>query len=465
MTLTQNLIKLFAHVSRRRRWQLFGLLFLIFLGVFAEMATLGTVVPFLALLADPSIVNRYPILEGIFNSFDYLPNNILLSAVILFAVVAIFGGFVRILLMWVSLRISFGLGADIGGQVYLKTLYQPYRWHISKNSSEILSAIDKVNVIIIGVINPVIQGFVSLLISLGIFLMLFIINPITAIVVGIGFCLFYYFFSITLNHRIQSNGKIVSKNMTYRVQAIQEGLGGIRDILIDGTQYAHYDRFKIFDIAMRRGQSFNALISASPRYIIESVGMVLIAILAYWLVWGQDNLGGAITVLGALAVGAQKLLPQMQLIYHSWSSINSNRNQLNEVVELLQYSIPYECSLPNLVRDISNDDKYIKQPNLDAPQIYLKNVNFRYKPESPEVLRNINLKIFQGDCVGFIGKTGSGKSTLIDLIMGLLDPSDGQIEIHGHVLTAKIFELGKNVLHMYHNLSTFLILLFLKILL
>jgi ATP-binding cassette subfamily B protein len=240
--------------------------------------------------------------------------------------------------------------------------------------------------------------------------------------------------TLALSHKVKGNSQIIAANMSLRVQALQEGLGGIRDVLLDGTQRVYNYKFSWFNYAMRRAQASNAVIGASPRFIIEAAGMVLIVALSYWLSSRQGGLTGAIPVLGALAIGAQKLLPQMQLVYASWSSVNGSRNQLEDVLGFLIKPMASEnChSFSRIDHKITeNELQKVFVPNNYKPLIALRDVSFRYKENTPEILHNINLEIHHGSRVGFVGKTGSGKSTLIDLIMALLQPTSGQIEVDG----------------------------------
>ena len=441
MTFTASLLSLFAHLSRRRRWQLVGLFFLMILSALAEMATLGAVVPFLALLADQTVANKYPLLQTILSWFGSVKGNTLLSAGILFCMITICAAMIRMFMMWSSMRFSYGLGADIGGKVYLRTLHQPYSWHVSQNSSELLAGLDKVNDVVAGILTPIMQGIVAFVMVIGILVMLIAIDWKTAVIAGAGFTVMYGITTLALRKKVKNNSQIISVNWSRRVQAVQEGLGGIRDVLLDGTQTVYHLRFVGFDYAMRRAQASNAVIGASPRYIIEAAGMVLIVALAYWLSPQQGGLTGAIPVLGALAIGAQKLLPQMQLVYSSWSSINGSRNQLEDVLSFLidTPSSENRKSISAIDFKKSNKNKLLEDfPHKNQkPLIVLRNVCFRYKADTPEVLNNINLEISQGSRVGFVGKTGSGKSTLIDLIMGLLQPTYGQVEIDGMELDEK----------------------------
>ena len=452
MTLSASLVSLYTHLSVRRRLQLVGLFFLMLVSAFAEMATLGAVVPFLALLADPTVANKYPLLQTVLSSFGADYGNVLLSAGIIFCIITVSAALVRMLMMWSSMRFSYGLGADIGAEVYRRTLHQTYSWHVSQNSSEVLAGIDKVNGVVGGILTPLMQGLVAFVMVIGIMVMLIVIDWQTAVIAGVGFTVMYGISSLAFDHKVKSNSQIISVNMARRVQAVQEGLGGIRDVLLDGSQPVYHRRFIGFDYAMRRAQASNAVIAASPRYIIEAAGMVLIVALAYWLSPRQGGLTGAIPLLGALAIGAQKLLPQMQLVYSSCSSFNGNRNQLEDVLGFLSNSVDFEASqVISKAHNIKEKDiKLHKEAliNQRKPLITLRDVSFRYKSDTPEVLHNINLEIKQGSRVGLIGKTGSGKSTLIDLIMMLLHPTSGYIEVDGKVLDKNNFrDWQKRIAH------------------
>lgn len=436
MTLSASLVSLFSHLSLRRRCQLVGLFFLMLISAFAEMATLGAVVPFLALLADQTVANKYPLLQNFLSWFGADDSNVLLYAGILFCMITISAAIIRIFMMWSGMRFSFGLGADIGTEVYRRTLHQPYSWHVSQNSSNIIAAIDKVNHVIGGILTPIMQGSVALVMAFGILIMLIIIDWSTALIAGIGFTVLYLLTTFSLRRKVARNSELISVNMARKVQAIQEGLGGIRDVLLDGTQRIYQSRFMYHDYAVRRAQASGEVIGASPRYIIEAVGMILIVGLAYWLGPRQGGLTGAIPVLGALAIGAQKLLPQMQLVYSSWSSINGSRKQLEDLLGFLEKPAAFENHQSVFLKanyTKINQNKFPKNffQSCQSPLLALRNVSFRYDDNMPAVLNNINLEIFKGSRVGFIGKTGSGKSTLIDLIMALLQPTSGQIEVDG----------------------------------
>lgn len=432
MSFSNDFKRLMRQVSPRRRLQMIALCLLMLVGAAAEMATLGAVVPFLGLLANPGLADQYPIVGRALNVFGIESDKLLVAAGILFCLIAVGAAAIRILLMWAIYRFTFGLGADLGGEVYRRTLYQPYAWHVSQNTSQILAGIQKVNAVTNGILVQAIQAVVALVMTLSILTMLFFIDFNTALLAGTGFTILYGLMSWFSRKRLDQNSRLIAQYETGRMQAVQEGLGGIRDVLLDGSQPLYHSRFAFLDHRMRRAQATNSFIAAAPRYVIESAGMVMIVGLAFWLSVHEGGMTGAIPVLGALAIGAQRLLPQMQQVYAAWSAINGSRHQLHDVLALLERPMP-----------VANDDHarpiHLGQPQrsgsaLTQPLLAFKQVSFRYRPESPPILDQISFSIPRGARIGIVGQTGSGKSTLVDLIMGLLDATEGEILIEGQIL-------------------------------
>lgn len=432
MPLTTDLKRLLQHLSRRRLWQLAGLTMLMLTGAAAEMATLGAVVPFLGLLSNPSAIDQYPLITSVLNALGFDLSNMLLAAGVLFGVVALLAAALRMLLMWVLYRFTFGLGADLGGEVYLRTLHQPYAWHVRHNTSEILAGIQKVNAVIYSVMIQLMQGGVSLLITLAILAALLVIDFQTAMLAGIGFSALYGATTLITRRKVLRNSATISRNETLRMQSVQEGLGGIRDVLLDSSQPIYHRRFALQDYAMRRAQASNSFIAASPRFVIESAGMILIVALAFWLSGREGGLTSAIPVLGALAIGAQKLLPQMQQAYAAWSSINGSRDQLHDVLALLERP---DTQASRHSTTAQPTEQSATQFAKVSPLIAFSKVSFQYRKNAAMILDGTSFSIARGARVGIVGQTGSGKSTLVDLIMGLITPSAGQILIDGKPLT------------------------------
>jgi len=201
------------------------------------------------------------------------------------------------------------------------------------------------------------------------------------------------------------------------IKTLQEGLGGIRDVLIDGTQQFFCQQYRSADLPLRRASGNNAFIGQSPRYIMESIGIILISGIAYTMQMQEGEIKSTIPILGALALGAQRLLPVLQQAYSSYTLIKGSESSFNDILDLLNQPLPNHAIQAQLT------------PISFSKEISLKNLSFRYAPNTPWVLKDINLTITKGSRIGFMGVTGSGKSTLLDIIMSLLTPTKGGVII------------------------------------
>jgi len=386
------------------------------LASFAEMLSLGAVLPFLAMLTDPARVFAYPRAQPVILALGLTePKHLLLPLTLAFGLSALIAGAMRLMLLWASNRLTYAAGTDLSINIYRRTLYQPYAVHVARNSSEIIDGIASKSGSAIYTITAAINLISTIVMLIGVLLIFLAVDPIIAVSALLGFGLIYTIIIKLTTKRLLINSQTVARESTAVIKSLQEGLGGIRDILLDGSQETYCKSYSNLDRTLRRAQGNSQFISSSPRPGVEALGMLLIAALAFALAQQSDGIAKAIPVLGALALGAQRLLPALQLAYSSWSSIQSGQTSLRETVDLLDQSLP----------------EYADQPaNEQLPfqkRISLRNLWFRYNQESPWVLTNLDLTIVKGSRIGFIGVTGSGKSTLLDIVMGLLQPTDGRL--------------------------------------
>jgi ABC-type multidrug transport system fused ATPase/permease subunit len=416
----QLLRRLWNHISPRRRGQFALLLVLMIFASFAEILSISAVLPFLSILTDPARVFEHPSAQSIIVAMRLTePEQLLLPLTLAFGLAALVAGAMRLLLLWASTRLSHATGADLSISIYRRTLFQPYAVHVARNSSEIINGISTKTSSTIYVIHMVVNIISSCVMLIAILVALLIVDPVIALAAFGGFGLIYAFINHLTRNRLLLNSQIVARESTNVIKSLQEGLGGIRDVLIDGSQATYCQIYRNADLPLRRAQGNNSFVAASPRYGVEALGMVLIGALAYSLAQQADGIAKAIPILGALALGAQRLLPVLQQVYSSWSGIQGGQTSLQDTLELLDQPMP----------------DYVDQPTAEPlpfrHQLCLRQLSFRYNPQTPWVLNNLNLTIVKGGRIGFIGVTGSGKSTLLDIVMGLLQPTYGAIEIDG----------------------------------
>jgi ATP-binding cassette subfamily B protein len=408
----------------KRRRQFKWVMALTAVSAFAEIASLGAVIPFIGVLTEPYRVLEWPIIARFAHAIGVdTADQLLLPLTIGFAASALIAGAVRMALLWASARVTFASGADLSSEVYRRTLYQPYSVHVARNSSEVISGItNKVGGTVLGVMFPLmtlISAGVSLLATLA---TLLIIDPWIALGAGFGFGACYGIITWLSRRRLRSNSRRIASESTLVVKALQEALGGIRDVLLDGSQPVYCDLYRRADETFRRAQGDNVFISQSPRFSMEAIGMVLIAGLAFGLSRHARGVTAALPMLGALALGAQRLLPAMQQAYGAWASIAGSHALLEDTLELLDQPLPIDALSPAPSRLSLRRE------------IRFEQVRFRYTEEGPWVIDDLNLVISKGARVGLVGGTGSGKSTTLDLLMGLLRPNAGLISVDGKPL-------------------------------
>jgi ABC-type multidrug transport system fused ATPase/permease subunit len=418
--LANLLRRLWDHLSPRRRRQIMLLMVLILVAAFAEVVSLGSVLPFIGILISPDKAFKVPIVAKLARALGVTsPHNLLVPLTVGFVVAAVIAGAIRQLLLWVSIRLAFATGADLGIDVYRRSLYQPYRVQVSLNSSEVISVIISKVGDTVTVLTQMLMLTSSLVMLATITLALVIIDPLVALLASAGFGASYGLITWMSRRQLQLNSRRISTEQTRMIKVVQEGLGGIRDVLLDGTQPVYCDIFRRADYPLRRAQGANMYISTSPRFAMETLGIVVIAGLTYGLSRQSGGLATALPVLGALAVGAQRLLPALQQGYNAWSSVASCEASLERTIELLDQPLPAELLQP------APDPLHFQ----DA--IRFENVRFRYTHDGPWVLDNLDFSIRKGTRVGIVGSTGSGKSTTLDLLMGLLMPTDGELLVDG----------------------------------
>ena len=424
-SITQLLSRLWHHIRPRRRRQFGLLLVLMIFASLAEIFSIGAVLPFLGVLTAPERIFGYSAAQPLIQALELTqPEQLLLPLTAVFGLAALVAGAMRLLLLWASTRLSFATGADLSISIYRRTLYQPYAVHVARNSSEIINGISNKTSGVIHIIVMLLNLISSTAMLSAILIALLSVDPIIALAAFGGFGFIYALIVRLTRNRLWSNSHRMARESSHVIKSLQEGLGGIRDVLIDGSQAAYCQIYRNADIPLRRAQGDNAFIGASPRYGIEALGMLLIAALAYSLAQQPDGIAKAIPILGALALGAQRLLPVLQQAYAAWSAIQGGRASLQDTLELLDQPLPDYA-----------DHAVAAQPLPFEKQINLKQISFRYSQQTPWVLNNLNLSIAKGSRVGFIGATGSGKSTLLDIVMGLLQPTEGTLEIDGQPIS------------------------------
>lgn len=409
-----------SQLSARRRFQIVAVLMLMLLGGLAELITIGAVFPLLVMLSGSSAHGARSRFTDMFAAIGIHPADYsLLTLAGAFTVIAVSAAAIRILLTWTSQKLIFRIGYDLGVSLYDRMLHQPYSFHVRTNSSRISAEMGNVQRLLMNTMMPLLQGISATIISLFILTGLAMINAKVALISFAGLGGFYLLVSLWFRPKLRRNAVSIKESVESRYKAIQEGLGGIRDVLLDSAQPIYVAKFARIDTRLRDAQSANALISQTPRFVIEAFGMVFIVGLAV-VMTAEGQIQNSLPTLAVLALGAQRLMPLLQSVYNAWTNVIGNQAILVSVVELLQRPMP-----PRFHAAPETEQLELKR------ELRTVGLGFHYDAESGFVLDDVNIVVPRGARVGLIGKTGSGKSTLTDLLMGLLQPTRGNILVDG----------------------------------
>ncbi len=429
------LYRLWQHLEKRRKKQFLLILIITILNVFAEVVSLGALIPFLGVLVSPEKVFEQGVVKDIAVVFGLqTPTSIVTPLTLLFVGAILLTGVFRIAHLKATVKVTFGCGADLSEKLYQTILNQNYSQHLKLSSASIISGMGKVDVAV-NSLSQVVRLVSSFILTISIVAALIYVNPNIALTSFAFFGVAYVLINVAVKARVKSNSVAIAENKTKTIKLLQDGLGGVRDIILDKTQEVFLRLYKDADKELRDAESSNSIIEGSPRFLMEAVGMVFVAMLAYMLSVRDGGIQNSLPLLGMLALSAQRMLPALQQAYNAWTAIKGHQSSLIEVVSLLD--LPPELGVLVSSEKLSFDNT-----------IQLTDVSFYYSQPSILAVKKINLRLNRGERIGIIGATGSGKSTLIDIIMGLLAPTSGAMSIDGKEITPEIIaSWRRNVAH------------------
>ncbi|MBL1209492.1 ABC transporter ATP-binding protein [Geminocystis sp. GBBB08] len=436
-SLIGDLKELLRYLKPHRRFQLFFLLILMILSSLSEVVSLGAIFPFLSALSNANLLLNNSKIKPILNFFSISTSSqLVLTLAIAFIIAVIISSIIRILTINIQTHLAAKISGDLSCEIYRKTILQTYEFHVLSNSSDLISSVTEdtkqltIN-ILIPLVSAISTSFVALALIIGLFWVNGIIALFSIVLFGGSFIIIYQLRKSLLFR----NSRILVENNQQQIKIVQESLGGIRDVLLGGSQSLFQKAYKNADYPYRQAVASNTVISLTPRYIIEGLAMSAMGILALTL--GKDgDFSRAVPILGGLALGANRLLPALQQTFSALVRIQGARSSLKRILIGLQRSIdPLQNWLPQEKLFLENE-------------LRLQNIWFRYRDNTDWILKDLNLTIKAKTTIAFVGSTGSGKSTTADLILGLLKPQQGQILVDGLPLEGeKLAQWQRSIAH------------------
>tara|TARA_Y100000589_G_scaffold266342_1_gene257537 strand:- start:3279 stop:5075 length:1797 start_codon:yes stop_codon:yes gene_type:complete len=412
------LLRVWNNIYKKRKIQLSFLLILMILSGLAEASSIASVIPFLSILSNPDKIDDMYIIKSLKYLFNINDNSELVTYLTaLFCMTIVIASLIKLLNIRFNGLLGAAIGSDLSFEAYKRNLYQPYEMHLQQNTSEVISELGNFTQATTVFMNCSLILITNIIITILLLIALFYLSFKPALMLGSIFIGTYLIISKTANRILIANGKLVARTMEQQVQTIQEGLGAKRDLILDNTYQKYLSRFKSVDMPMRKRQADNNFISSAPRFILEALGILVIVLLGYFITRYDSNQSKIIPLLGMLALGSQRLLPSLNQIFFSWSS--------------MKYRGPFVKTVINSIeKDISANNQFINLKKLNFKEsIEFRNVYYKYKNREKYAIKNLNFRIRKGERIGIIGMTGCGKTTLIDVLIGLLKPTKGEILI------------------------------------
>lgn len=434
----KTLLFFWKNLDRKRRLQIILLGILMLISGVAEIISIGLLVPFLAILVSPDKILNYDIVNTVIKYVGISSEtDLIIALTISFCASALVAGIIRLTVLWFNLYITQMVSCDIENTAFSHVIHRPYQQYILKNSGDILSAMEKVKRVGRSFLSAI-NIFNGSVISIMIVTTLIIIDPQVALTAMLALGFFYATISLVSKKMLSQNGIKIAEVNSKRYRVIQEALGAMRDILLDKTQSHYQQKLGENNYQLYYLNAVSQFTDQSAKILVEVIAMILIALIAFSLSADEGFLE-AVPVLGALALGGQRLMPSLQQIYAGWVNLETFHPSLLDVAKEMPKIIDKEALH-------TNDTDKTKLPFSQA--LTFHDVWYRYHDQAPWTLKNFNLTIPCGKKIGIIGHTGAGKSTVIDLFMGLLTPQKGEIKVDGSPLCqAKLKAWQYNIAH------------------
>ncbi|PHN08615.1 ABC transporter ATP-binding protein [Flavilitoribacter nigricans] len=425
-TTNSSTIKRLLQIFNRREKIRFGKLFLgILITVFLEIIGLASILPFMELVANPQAIDNSIWLERAYNFFNFESREQMLIATGL-GVVALIGisSATSIATTWMQYKYSWSTAHSLGMRLLQTYLKKPYKFYLTHNTTELQTYImGEVGSLTSGVIIPVIEIISRSLVSIIIFALLLLVDSKIALVMfgslGGAYLLIYLarqgFLKRIGHHRINMN--------MLRYKNLSELLSGIKTVSVYNEQPYFYRRYEEASREFSDVQPKYNLVLSAPRYILEFLAFGSILAITIYLLTTLGDIQSAIPRLTLYAVAGYRLLPALQMAFSAAAKVRHNFPVLDRLHEDLVFSLQQSPVSRTAPESIDFNES-----------IRLKNVSYTYENNDHPVIKDLNLEIQKGQTVAFVGSTGSGKSTLIDMIAGLLVPGKGRIMIDHQLL-------------------------------
>ena len=422
----QNIKKLSYLLSDDERLRSILLLIMILIMALIDMLGIASIIPFIAILGNPELIETNTILSTVYQTVSNFgikteQQFLIAMGVFVFSLLIISISF-KALTIYFQIRFIKMCEYNIATRLIKYYLYQPYSWFLNRNSASLGKTIlSEVSTVVSKGLTPMINLITNTIITLTLVILLVVVEPKLTGIAIITICAAYgliYRFSRNLLNRI---GKEVFNANEGRFKVLTEAFGASKEVKVGGLEEIYINQFSKPAKSIAQGTAFVNIMTEIPRFALEAVvfGGMLLIILYFMTITG--DITTVLPVIALYAFAGYRLMPALQKIYISLASlrfVGPSLDSLHDDLKNLKPIIPSEC------KDSIKLNK----------NICLKNIYYNYPNSSKTALKNINLNIPANKTIGLVGVTGSGKTTTVDIILGLLEAQKGTLEVDGKVI-------------------------------
>lgn len=424
--------KILNLLTRQERRVLYLLLGAVLLMAIIEIAGIASIMPFLAVVSNPEVIHQNQYLQWGYQTFGFTSDNSYLFAL---------GGVVLILLVlsntfsaittWLLLRYTWARNHSLSKRLFERYLGEPYEFFLSRNSSEMAKNIlSEVLQVVTGLLIPGIRVIAKGLVALAIIILLLAIDFILAITVTAVLGGVYAFIYAFVRRKLKNLGQGRVADDARRYQVANEAFGGIKDVKLLGSEASFVEAFRAPSLGYANARASQLVISQIPRYALEIVAFGGILVILLYLIGRGDALQQAIPIVGLYAFAGYRLMPALQHVFAGFTSIRFNLDALDVLFNDIHHELSTAPPPPFIKRDETSTEVLRFQET-----VVLNDVHFSYPDAEEPTITALSLEIKKNTTVAFVGPTGCGKTTTVDLILALLNPSAGRLLVDQNPIT------------------------------
>ena len=435
----KKIIKLFNLLTPIQQKQFYYLQILIILMSFAEIIGIASIIPFMSLVGDISQIEENATIKSLYKlSGVNTESEFLILVGVLVLCTLLISSLISMFTIWKLSMFANKVGVEISDRLYSYYLKQDWLFHASGSSSALIKKIANETQRVTGaVIMPLMIMNAKFLLSLLLATSIFIYDPVVAIIGLSIFGVTYFIIYKIIKIRLIKNGQAVSDVAEKRFRLMNEGFGGVKDILLLGRDYDFINRFNQTGNIFARSQGENQALSQMPRYFMELVAFSSMIMLVLFLIINNNgNLGIILPVVSVYILASFKILPALQAIYSSVTKIRGNIPAFESIEKDLTDSM-------KTIYEHYNEDLSIIKFNKD---ISLHDITFNYPGKDKPILNKFNINIPVNSLIGIVGPSGAGKSTLIDILLGLIEPQNGCLKVDDVIINDSNQRSWKNTI-------------------